>query len=87
MLLGFCILYIFVISQNSFGERYQHPTIQLGLSLLVYIWFIGIMRAPLEITIVSLSTSLLFILFMYINYTIILKKNYNQTQIVSRLPI
>ena len=32
--LGFCILYIFVISQNSFGERYRHPTIQLGLSHL-----------------------------------------------------
>ena len=61
-LLGFCILYIFVISQNSFGERYQHPTIQLGLSLLVYIWFIGIMRAPLEITIVSLS--IIFVIYL-----------------------
>ena len=60
--LGFCILYIFVISQNSFGERYRHPTIQLGLSLLIYIWFIGIMRAPLEITIISLST--IFVIYL-----------------------
>ena len=60
--LGFCILYIFVISQNSFGERYRHPTIQLGLSLLIYIWFIAIMRAPLEITIISLST--IFVIYL-----------------------
>ena len=60
--LGFFILYIFVISQNSFGTQYQHPTLQLGISLLIYIWFIAVMRAPLEITVVSLS--LVFVIYL-----------------------